>query len=853
MTPPHVERDADLVRLLLAIGSGRGDGVRIALLRGLPGVGRSTLLDDVARPAADRGFAVCRDVASASALLDAASRPVLLLLDDADRRDGRELDALLQLLACTGDRDIALVLVEAGAGTGDWARARAALETAGIVQHVRLEPMRQSLSRELVRSASADRDDADVDQVVARAGGFPGYLLELASAPTGSVPASIQQATARRVAELAPATIDVLQVLALGEQPLPPSSVANLERLHAAPEATAELVAAGFLRATGDGCQVWPPVIREAIVARQAAPLRRVAHAELADALLAAAGRSVALDVALAEHRAAAGAIDESVALLALLAYRREAAGQIDEAVTLLQRAMSRAGSAQERMLLARRAAETAHQARRGDLALDLWQSLYVASERDGDDERRAYALVQWAWAGDQLADRSRLERASRLAPDGGWSAYASAVLSSLDGALDDAVKHARRALSAARRHGDEQLRSIVGEKLAYWLLDSGHESNDALELLDASRTANRELGLHYSTVSAWSNLTQLLLEALRTSEALEESSALVAHAAAQPRPRLEALAHCMHARCLAAAGELEAAAAAAARALELAGEQLDETRLLAVAIAADVQLATGDVPRARRAIRDLREATEGGGHDFFAFEVGFAQARLDVLEGSTSRASGWASGATTGSLPALADAALWAARAGVELEDPGLRSAAGELRARAARASSALARISLEEVHAAIAAVPDPDESIRLGEQWEAAGRPVDGAHCRVAAAVALSAHDPAAARAQLDVALIALRRAGARADADAAAARMRSLGRLAPAERSASGVGTLSARELQVARLVAAGLSNAQVADRTGLSESTVRTHLRSVFRKLRVRSRSELAADWHRVLEG
>ena len=49
------------------------------------------------------------------------------------------------------------------------------------------------------------------------------------------------------------------------------------------------------------------------------------------------------------------------------------------------------------------------------------------------------------------------------------------------------------------------------------------------------------------------------------------------------------------------------------------------------------------------------------------------------------------------------------------------------------------------------------------------------------------------------------------------------------------------LTEREQQVLRLVAQGLSDADIADTLVLSPRTVQAHLRSVFHKLEVKSRS------------
>jgi len=86
-----------------------------------------------------------------------------------------------------------------------------------------------------------------------------------------------------------------------------------------------------------------------------------------------------------------------------------------------------------------------------------------------------------------------------------------------------------------------------------------------------------------------------------------------------------------------------------------------------------------------------------------------------------------------------------------------------------------------------------------------------------------------------------------GATRDARRVRSRLRELGvrrRLVAAEPQKDGWGSLTTSELTVARLVAEGLTNREVAERLFVSPHTINSHLRHVFAKLGINSRVELA---------
>lgn len=125
------------------------------------------------------------------------------------------------------------------------------------------------------------------------------------------------------------------------------------------------------------------------------------------------------------------------------------------------------------------------------------------------------------------------------------------------------------------------------------------------------------------------------------------------------------------------------------------------------------------------------------------------------------------------------------------------------------------------------------------------AAPAPLDALRSRLLAATAL---DGEAAIAQLTLVHRGAREHGARGLRDRSAAELRRLGARVGSPgrppRRGSGLNALSAREHEVAQLVAERLTNREIAERLVLSPKTVERHLSRIYETLGIHSRVELA---------
>jgi DNA-binding NarL/FixJ family response regulator len=119
----------------------------------------------------------------------------------------------------------------------------------------------------------------------------------------------------------------------------------------------------------------------------------------------------------------------------------------------------------------------------------------------------------------------------------------------------------------------------------------------------------------------------------------------------------------------------------------------------------------------------------------------------------------------------------------------------------------------------------------------------PLEAASARLELAMLLADAEPEVAANEARLAVEAAERAGAGPLADRASALARDLG--GPARTGPKLLGLLSRRETDVLRLLAEGLTNAEIAARLFISTKTAGNHVSNVLSKLNLRSRTEAAA--------
>jgi ATP/maltotriose-dependent transcriptional regulator MalT len=817
----------------------------------------------------------------------AAPRPLLLALDDVHWSDDASLEFLGHLLRRPPDAAVMLAATtRSGRAPGMFAAAIEQATRRGTVSQLVLEPLDRDEAAKLV----ADISPAQLERLYEESGGNPFFLLQLARSGRGvtsarsetewmgaeEVPAAVRTAIeaeldelpsdARRFAQAAAVVGDPFEFdLAVATAAMAPAdALASLD----------DLVEREVLR-TGElprRFRFRHPLVREAIYVTCPPGTRLVCHERAAAALEAhgapaiarahhvvhsarqgdAAAAAVLRDAGLeASQRAPASAAmwlesaiailpsatlpDERLMLLMALARAYAATGRLEHCRRALLSAFELAAQAdatikvgltsacakielllgrheegQARLLSALADASGSDAAMSARLMIELASNAFARADTDG--------VRDWG---------SRALDAAEGLEDAGLIAAALATLGlaeASEGPVSDAQAHCLRAAALIDDMADEQLAAdldaVANLCAAEFQLQrySQTETHAKRGLALARVTARGDLfpwlslalsGVLYATgrLAEAAGMLEGLVEAARlTDNALGLASALVNTAAT-----------------LVAAGDVDAALAAAQEAAQLArGTTPSVVGAWAGGFVGEALVEAGQPERATEAM--IRAA---GGETLplipGAFRVGFL--------GTLTRAR-VASGDRAG------------ARRTAEVAQR--RAEEFDLGASNAMADLAVAAVALDDGDFGYAA----ERALRAAEHAE-----LVGARLAVGAAQSLAGRALAAlgeterAAEELELACSTHAACGARRHLAEAERELRRLGRPVhrrslPGKAEATGVASLTGRELEIARLVVDRRTNPEIAAELFLSIKTVETHMRNIFRKLDADSRVEVA---------
>jgi DNA-binding CsgD family transcriptional regulator len=851
-----------LDRHLAAAGERRvaslGLGDPAALAGVLPSLGASTSTSTSAAASADRH----RTHRALRDLLErlAAARPLVVCLDDVHWADPASREALAALVHRP---PLGPVLLAVAGRTGQLPPSL----TAAHVTRLRLGPLSAAEASELVgASAGAVYEDS---------GGNPFYLEQLARghgaagdpvgalAGDGTVPPAVAAALAAELNALSAEARTLLDAAAVIGDPFGPGLAAEVGELSeaAALSALDELLARALVRPGGAPRRFAfrHPVVRHAVYVATPGGWRLGAHARAARAL----GDRGAGQVERAHHVEHAAARGDEAAIALLSAAARELQSPAPATA-------ARFHAATLRLLPDRSAARTPVQARlaeaqaaAGDATgarATLLDALGTAAPEDRLGLIVAIANAEW-WLGRTEDARQRLHVAlgalpARPSPDRIRLRLALALTSLMSCDLREASGQALDARDDARAIGDPvfEAAALAAGALAEVSDGGGPEGIEvataALEELSDEQRATR-------LPAFW-----MLGRARRALGEFEPALALLergaALAARTGRENVRAQLILESAATLVEVGRIAEAGAAAEQGLELARLTGNPRVLLWGRCAlSSARLAAGDVSAA---LELAGEAAESGIRADFnaAGQPGWCLGAALVAAGNPERAvsamlDSFGGAGLSAVLPAdrpaaaadLAEAQL--ACGDVEAAGRALSEAGAVPPALTAtpwaRAVTATARAAV------LLGRARPGEAVAAAAEARAAasGAPLAAARAQLAEGRALAA----AGRRREAVATLV--EAEARFDAFGAARRrdeavrdLRRLGHrvLRTSRETADGpLAALTAREREIALLVAAGRTNREVAEQLVLSARTIEAHLRNVYAKLGVRSRVEL----------
>jgi DNA-binding CsgD family transcriptional regulator len=850
--PSLFERSGQLATLADLRETASGGLGRLVLVRGEAGAGKTALLraflgelpddaesaigycDGVATP---RPLSPIHDLARAlgnglSTLLQrSASReeirdhlleryqrePVVLAIEDIQWADDATIELVRQLARRIDETSALLLLTyrEEPMPPVGMARLLGQLATSPSAQQIDV-PL---LSRSGV-AAMAAGSSVDPDELYRLTSGNPFFASEMLASSDATLPRSIRDLIRGRIAELgdrARTALDAAAILGSRTEPWLLAAVAG-EALPGIDDA----IAAGLILHDADGISFRHELARVAVLE----DLPAIRAIGLHRSVLAALRRAGVTDCARLAHHAEGAADGAAVLEFAPLAARQAIdSGALREGIAQLERSLRFATQPGDlRADLLEQLGDAEIVIANGVEADEAWMEALALRRSSGDDPRQVGDLMRRIarsamWRADfPRAMALAREAVAKLEPLGESHelAMAYAGLSSqlfLEAHSEESLSWGERALAMAERLDDQEARVHAFNNIGCAELQLGRKGGFAK--LQRSLVLARATGNWFAVYRALFNLaaSAATFQQLHRAEAAFDELAEFSASSEVLSCNIDA----SRAEVLLGLGRLDEAEAAARNALNVVDGSLDPLDAsLANAVLGRLMARRGDPGAAAFAQRALELVSQT--HDLYrtwcALVPSVEIAWLDddfgrllpqmqgLLDVACEHGDPWVT----------AEIAQWVRRSGGILPDtaklagPHRLAVAGDWRGAAA--------------------------------DWRERGNLYE---CALAL---LDADDPSAAREAHDI-LVAL---GAHAVARKAAERLRQLGApvpRGPRQSTAANAAGLTEREAEIAELLAAGLSNHEIAERLVLSDKTVGHHVSAILGKLGVRRRAEVAA--------